>query len=198
MGIAPTSTSSATSGSGTPVGKLTSLDDDTTLEKLTTSTKSVADYFKDKLSMKSRQSNPSLSNTPDIDDDCSHEAPRGGIGSVQIQNKTMESLDAGALRVGLSSFSSLSSTSFLAATSSLPITLSAVLDEESMAESGLTQSLRDNSNTEDDRTKKMKKRRKESDTGITPDDPTTEREERKRAKAKRKAEREERRRNPQK
>lgn len=73
LGIAPTppSVSSTTpSGSLTPI---TPTDSDLPLEKLTTSTKSVADYFKEKLGAKSG------SNTPAKNDDDS--TSRGGIGS---------------------------------------------------------------------------------------------------------------------
>lgn len=73
LGIAPTpsSVSSTTpSGSLTPI---TSADSDLPLEKLTTSTKSVADYFKEKLGAKSG------SNTPAANDDGS--TSRRGIGS---------------------------------------------------------------------------------------------------------------------
>ncbi|KAG1782046.1 hypothetical protein EV702DRAFT_1265708 [Suillus placidus] len=73
LGVAPTpsSVSSITpSGSLTPI---TPADSDLSLEKLTTSTKSVADYFKEKLGAKSG------SNTPAANDDGS--TSRGGIGS---------------------------------------------------------------------------------------------------------------------
>ncbi|KAG1846573.1 hypothetical protein DFJ58DRAFT_490090 [Suillus subalutaceus] len=73
LGIVPTpsSVSSATpSGSLTPI---TPADSDLPLEKLTTSSKSVADYFKEKLGAKSG------SNTPAANDDDS--TSRGGIGS---------------------------------------------------------------------------------------------------------------------
>lgn len=73
LGIVPTpsSVSSTTpSGSLTPI---TPADSDLTLEKLTTSSKSVADYFKEKLSAKSG------SITPLVNDDNS--TSRGGIGS---------------------------------------------------------------------------------------------------------------------
>lgn len=72
LGIAPTpsSISSTTSGSLTPI---TPTDSDLPLDKLTTSTKSVADYFKEKLGAKSN------SNTPATNDDDSNS--RGGIGS---------------------------------------------------------------------------------------------------------------------
>ncbi|KAG2752579.1 hypothetical protein P692DRAFT_20862882 [Suillus brevipes Sb2] len=73
LGIAPTPSSVS---STTPSGSLTPstpTDSDLPLEKLTTSTKSVADYFKEKLGAKSS------SNTPAKNDDDS--TSRGGIGS---------------------------------------------------------------------------------------------------------------------
>jgi Pin2-interacting protein X1 len=73
LGIAPTPlsvSSTPPSGSLTPI---TPTDNDLPLEKLTTSTKSVADYFKEKLGAKSS------SNTPAKNDDDS--TSRGGIGS---------------------------------------------------------------------------------------------------------------------
>ncbi|KAG2049409.1 hypothetical protein BDR06DRAFT_961588 [Suillus hirtellus] len=73
LGIAPTPSSVS---STTPSGSLTSItpaDSDLPLEKLTTSTKSVADYFKEKLGAKSG------SNTPAANDDGS--TSRGGIDS---------------------------------------------------------------------------------------------------------------------
>ncbi|KIK43063.1 hypothetical protein CY34DRAFT_11975 [Suillus luteus UH-Slu-Lm8-n1] len=73
LGIAPTPSSVSStipSGSLTPI---TPTDNDLPLEKLTTSAKSVADYFKEKLGAKSN------SNTPATNDDDS--TSRGGIGS---------------------------------------------------------------------------------------------------------------------
>ncbi|KAF5385932.1 hypothetical protein D9615_002299 [Tricholomella constricta] len=124
LGIAPTpSTSAAISGSGTPVGKLTPLDDGTTtLEKLTTSTKSVADYFKEKLLAKVSMSG---SGTPvmlgtDTKMEDSYAAPRGGLGSSRLKSGTIdESIDSQSQRIGLSKYSSLMSSTFLSATTSL-------------------------------------------------------------------------------
>lgn len=87
MGIVPTSSPSITSGSGTPsqAGKLTSSGDELTLEKLTTSAKSVADYFRDKLlarsSAKSGMTTPVISQTEHEADD--YDAPRVGLGSFR-------------------------------------------------------------------------------------------------------------------
>jgi Pin2-interacting protein X1 len=85
LGIAPTPSSSTASGSGTPSGKLTSPDDKLTLETLTTSTKSVADYFRDKLLAKSsaKSGTPTpLTPLTEYEADA-HDAPRGGLGSFR-------------------------------------------------------------------------------------------------------------------
>ncbi|KAG6857727.1 hypothetical protein H0H87_004143 [Tephrocybe sp. NHM501043] len=135
LGIAPTpSTSSATSGAGTPVGgKLTPLDDGTvTLEKLTTSTKSVADYFKEKLLAKTSKSGTQTPTMPRTDivvkqeeeEEDSSDAPRGlGAPRMGLGSKT-ESLDSESQRIGLSKFSSLMSSAFLSATSVIASDLS--------------------------------------------------------------------------
>ncbi|KAF8348374.1 hypothetical protein F5887DRAFT_880525 [Amanita rubescens] len=79
LGIAPTSSESVT-----PDGELTTLDDDVTA-KITTSSKSVADYFKEKLLSRTSGSSTSKS---DIDDDA-FDKPRGGIGSRRNVNSVM-------------------------------------------------------------------------------------------------------------
>ncbi|KAG6866211.1 hypothetical protein C0991_007236 [Blastosporella zonata] len=127
LGIAPTpSMSSTASGSGTPNGgKLTPLDDGTTtLEKLTTSAKSVADYFKEKLLAKSSKSGTQTPTTPLVDFkqelEDSHDAPRGGLGASRMGlGIKAESLDTESQRIGLSKFSSLMSSAFLSATTTL-------------------------------------------------------------------------------
>ncbi|RDB24746.1 Protein PXR1 [Hypsizygus marmoreus] len=125
LGIAPTPTSSAsTSGLGTPLGKLTSLEEDgtVTLEKLTTSTKSVADYFKEKLLAKSSKSGTATPLTPqsELPEDSWNNTPRGGLGSSRLLLETkQESLDLESQRIGISKFSSLMSSTFLSTTFSL-------------------------------------------------------------------------------
>lgn len=69
LGIAPTP-----SGSATPDGQLTTLDE---ANKITTSSKSVADYFKEKLLSRTSGSS-TLNNDMEVD------APRGGIGSRRM------------------------------------------------------------------------------------------------------------------
>ncbi|KAG6920020.1 hypothetical protein DXG01_010088 [Tephrocybe rancida] len=126
LGIAPTpSTSSVASGSGTPLGgKLTPLDDDTiTLEKLTTSTKSVADYFKEKLLAKSFKSGTQTPTTPlpeAVNQEEPYDAPRGGLGASRMGlGVKAETPDTETQRIGLSKFSSLMSSAFLSATTML-------------------------------------------------------------------------------
>lgn len=89
LGIAPTrsSTSCSTpSGSTTPHGQLTALDGDPTAEKITTSTKSVADYFKEKLLSRSSGTSTPINSKTDADD--AYDAPRGGIGSSRVTRNT--------------------------------------------------------------------------------------------------------------
>lgn len=112
LGIAPTPSSSITpSGSATPQGQLTTVDDDIVGERITTSTKSVADYFKEKLLSKS--SGQSGSMTPDTPDDA-YDTPRGGLGSSRFKMDSGET----TLNDGMSKFASLMSSTFLAAASS--------------------------------------------------------------------------------
>lgn len=112
--------SAAGSGSRIPLGTLTPLDDGSvTLEKLTTSTKSVADYFKEKLRAKSSKSGVAAPFSEDKRED-SYDTPRGGLGSSRYRPETnQESLDSESQRIGLSKFSSLMSSTFLSATTSL-------------------------------------------------------------------------------
>lgn len=78
LGIAPSSPTAL--NSSTPSDKLTSSGDGLTLEVLTTSTKSVADYFRDKLL--ARSSAKSGTTTPRTEYEAeTHDAPRGGLGS---------------------------------------------------------------------------------------------------------------------
>ncbi|KAG0708577.1 hypothetical protein DFH29DRAFT_423929 [Suillus ampliporus] len=89
LGIAPTP---STISSVTPSGSLTPLtpaDNDLPLEKLTISSKSVADYFKEKLGAKTG------SNTPAANDDSS--TSRGGIGSSSVPSRD----DVDRPRIGL-------------------------------------------------------------------------------------------------
>ncbi|GLB37379.1 putative glycine rich nucleic binding domain containing protein [Lyophyllum shimeji] len=136
LGIAPTpSMSAATSGSGTPAGKLTPLDDGSvTLEKLTTSTKSVADYFKEKLLAKTSKSGTATPPTPSSDEKLvdPYDAPRRGLGSSRLRLDTkQESLDSETQKIGLSKFSALMSSTFLSATTPLSLPPDLTADDPS-------------------------------------------------------------------
>jgi len=82
LGIAPTPSrsDSVEQLSEMPKGELTSLTDLVEIEKITTSTKSVADYFKEKLNARSSSAIVSTSTTPRRSDD-SYDTPRMGLGS---------------------------------------------------------------------------------------------------------------------
>jgi Pin2-interacting protein X1 len=118
LGIAP-SPSSSSSASPLPQstqmpGTLTRLDD--TLEKLTTSTKSVADYFKDRLRTKASGSSTPLLSSSNEKDDEAHEAPKGGLGSSLLRLELSEVDQEPKMRMGIgaSKFGSLMSGTFLA------------------------------------------------------------------------------------
>ncbi|KAJ7690703.1 hypothetical protein B0H17DRAFT_1331341 [Mycena rosella] len=117
LGIAPTPSNTPTSRAE---GSLTTYEDGVPLEKLTTSTKSVADYFKDKLLAKAGKSG-SATPTPsdDIKNESDYDAPRGGLGSsrVKVELKDEDDVDPPA-RMGLSKLSSMLSSSFFSASTS--------------------------------------------------------------------------------
>ena len=117
LGITPIPTPSIIpSASATPHGRLTTLDDDVTTEKITTSTKSVADYFREKLLSKS--SAKSGSSTPASSKDNTgagaYDFPRSGLGSSQVRIDAGESETNSTRGLG---FPSLSAKTFLAASS---------------------------------------------------------------------------------
>lgn len=100
-------------------GTLTQLDDHHTLGKLTTSAKSVADYFKDRLQASARGSSlPSLSSNSEKDGETC-DVPRGGLGSSRLRFGIGE--DGQVSKMGLgpraSKFGSLISGAFLASLS---------------------------------------------------------------------------------
>ncbi|KAL0956249.1 hypothetical protein HGRIS_002403 [Hohenbuehelia grisea] len=127
LGVASTP---ATPTNATPQGTLTPINDDGVepLEKLMTSTKSVSDYFKERLLAKSRSGTvtPASAPIPSTSDVQSNEAwdatPRGGLGSSKLRMEiTEESVSETQTRgIGMSMFSSLTSSSFLAASSFTP------------------------------------------------------------------------------
>jgi Pin2-interacting protein X1 len=81
---------------------------------LTTSTKSVADYFKDRLRTNASGSSSPLLLNNETDNEA-HDAPRGGLGSSRLRLEGGEDEQAQALRVGLgaSKFGSLMSSPLL-------------------------------------------------------------------------------------
>ncbi|KAF8160855.1 hypothetical protein B0H34DRAFT_698434 [Crassisporium funariophilum] len=122
LGIGPTSLPSR----DTSQGKLTSTSDDLESDKITTSTKSVADYFKEKLQARSvgiiNSSAPSSSTTLPEEEIDAYDAPRIGLGSrSRVESHSETKVDQETLRLGLSSFSSLKSSFLLASTSSFSI-----------------------------------------------------------------------------
>jgi Pin2-interacting protein X1 len=140
LGVAPIASTSSQDPLGeTPERELTSTNDAEGLEisKITTSTKSLADYFNEKLNARSRVFKPTDSATPssssnDTGDKDSYDAPRMGLGSthLRIEVHSEARVEEEAQRVGLSKFSSLSSSSFLAATSSLSSYMTLLTEKE--------------------------------------------------------------------
>ncbi|KAJ3727046.1 hypothetical protein C8R42DRAFT_694485 [Lentinula raphanica] len=100
LGIASSSSSSvAPTAPQTPSGSLTPIDADVGgLEKLTTSTKSVSDYFKEKMLAKTYAQSLPLSSMVTqkadvIDEDEYEDVPRGGIGSFRNSARGEYDLD---------------------------------------------------------------------------------------------------------
>jgi len=177
LGIAPTpstSSSGLNSGADTPQGKLTSLTDDADalgLDKITTSTKSVADYFKEKLNARSGLAASSSSTSESTVDRDPYESPRMGLGSARtngIDDPPRMGLGASrpsiadneTQRMGLSKFSSLMSTSFLAAASSSNMTpttfISPVTQDEEEDDAHVSEA-------EPKKTKKEKEKKRDHD-----------------------------------
>ena len=101
LGIAPTPSSHL---SERPQVKLTSLTNELEVEKITTSTKSVADYFKEKLNTRSFSSTTVSASTPSRDSDDSYDTLRMGLGSrARLENLTATGeLERETQRMGLS------------------------------------------------------------------------------------------------
>ena len=109
LGIAPTPSSHL---SERPQVKLTSLTNELEIEKITTSTKSVADYFKEKLNARPFSSSTIISaSTPSRDSYDSYDAPRMGLGSrARPENLTTTGeVEQETQRMGLSPFPAFSS-----------------------------------------------------------------------------------------
>ncbi|KAF5388877.1 hypothetical protein D9757_005598 [Collybiopsis confluens] len=111
LGIASSlpSSSTSTAAAPTPSGSLTPLDQDLGLEKITTSAKSVSDYFKERLLAKGSGKSPLPADADrqtlgldDIDDDVSH----AGLGSVRTTLASANSAYS-PISLGMSKFASL-------------------------------------------------------------------------------------------
>jgi len=180
LGIAPTpstSSSGLNSGVDTPQGKLTSLTDDADalgLDKITTSTKSVGDYFKEKLNARSGLAASSSSTSESTVDRDSYESPRMGLGSARtngIDDPPRMGLGASRLsitdnetqRIGLSKFSSLMSTSFLAAASSSNMTPTTFISPVTQDEEEDDAHVSEAEPQESKKTKKEKKKKRDRD-----------------------------------
>ncbi|PPQ62945.1 hypothetical protein CVT24_006185 [Panaeolus cyanescens] len=114
LGIAPAASSSS-SPDDTPKGTLTPISDELEIDKITTSTKSVADYFKEKLKAKSTPAVSSSSDSSDSPADEDYEAPRMGLGASKLRFEiSSSSTTEHAETRSLSAFASLKSASLLA------------------------------------------------------------------------------------
>ncbi|KAF5333931.1 hypothetical protein D9611_014984 [Ephemerocybe angulata] len=154
-------------------GKLTVISE---LEKITTSTKSVADYFKEKLQAKtSNSTSPFTSSdsttpasTPGLgsrsrDNDYDDEVrPMGGLGFSRLRLEVKEECDVvqeATMRMGLSKFSSLMSSTFL--TQSLTNFDDPQKKEEAKVEEVAGDD--DSSSSEEEETKEERKRRRKEE-----------------------------------
>ncbi|KAK7057498.1 G-patch domain-containing protein, partial [Favolaschia claudopus] len=122
LGVAPTAASDVSTPTASPNGSVTPCGDDVTLEKLTTSTKSVSDYFKDKLLAKAGKSGSVVTTPSDaIKSEIDYDAPRGGLGSSRVQFAVKEESVEPPARIGLGGFKSSMMASFFSASSTLPV-----------------------------------------------------------------------------
>jgi len=167
LGVAPTAFTS--SQDLTSETKLTSTSDAEGLEisKITTSTKSLADYFNEKLNARSQVFKPTDFATPSSSssDTDSYDAPRTGLGStrLRIQVDSGFRVEEEAQRVGLSKFSSLSSSSFLAATSSFSSYMTLSTEKEEKVEgTRITEIQCESIDVEDGKKKQVEGTRKKS------------------------------------
>jgi Pin2-interacting protein X1 len=169
LGIAPTPSSHL---SERPQVKLTSLTNELEIEKITTSTKSVADYFKEKLNARSFSSTIVSASTPRDSDD-SYDTPRMGLGSrAPLENLTaIGEVERETQRMGLLTFPAFSSS----------LAFEKTLKDEGSATTQMNANL--NSQTKDlkkQKEKKTKDEEMENGDGAGENDGTKEREERRR------------------
>ena len=108
LGIAPTPSSHL---SERQQGKLTSLTNELEIEKITTSTKSVTDYFKEKLNARSFPSTIVSASTRSRESDDLYDSPRMGLGSrTRLENLTaIGEVERETQRISLSTFPVFSS-----------------------------------------------------------------------------------------
>lgn len=149
-------------------GKLTSVTETDALgmDKITTSTKSLADYFKDKLNARNggvSSGTVTPASTSTSTDEDAYERPRTGIGAsrMRLEIQTEEMIEEETQRVGLSKFSSLMSSSFLAATSSMTAFIPSKVEENKDATDEAVASISEVAS--DSETKKKHKKDKKKD-----------------------------------
>ena len=172
LGIAPTPSSHL---SERPQVKLTSLTNELEIEKITTSTKSVADYFKEKLNARSFSGTIVSASTLGDSDDSYDITPRMGLGSrARLENLTaIGEVECETQRMGLSTFPAFSSS----------LAFEKTLEDEGTATTQIYANL--NSQTKDlkkQKEKKTKTKDEEMEKGDSDIDGTKEREERKKRK----------------
>ena len=175
LGIAPTPSSHL---SERPQIKVTSLTNELEIEKITTSRKSVADYFKGKLNARSFSSTIVSTPIPRDSGDSYDTTPRMGLGSrARLENFTaIGEVEGETQRMGLLTFPAFSSS----------LVFEKTLNDEGSATTQMNASL--NSQTKDSRKKKKKKLKikdegmEKGDNAVEDNDGTKEREERKRKK----------------
>lgn len=169
LGVAPEATTIHTTI--TSQAKLTSVTDTDALgmDKITTSTKTVADYFKDKLLARSQLTDStSASPSPSTpNDDESHEAPRMGLGASKIRMdiRSETQIEEETQRIGMSKFSSLMSASFLASASSFSsfVTPQVGVEDDKEEGSAHISEVESEPSKEKKEKKKSKKRSKNAD-----------------------------------
>jgi len=171
LGVAPTTPiPSQNSIRETSQGTLTSTSYADGLEnsKITTSTKSLTDYFKEKLDARSSKptdsatSSPPCNNTEKSEENDFYDAPRMGLGSSYLRLDIMsETRVEETQKVGWSKFSSLVSSSLLAATSSLSSHVALSTEKEDNVEDARIAQITEVASESKEDKDKMKKRVKE-------------------------------------
>ncbi|KAF9070789.1 hypothetical protein BDP27DRAFT_1362261 [Rhodocollybia butyracea] len=175
LGIASSSSSSSSTATPTttPSGTLTPLDQDVIgLEKLTTSTKTVADYFKERLLAKTSTANkptPLTSVFTALEIDEGDDAPRHGLGSFNASAADEGDFDdaprggLGSSRTTFTSTSSSLQTGIISKFASMFTSASVTTHEEAISKAGddQTAEIDVDGDSDSELTKKKRKRRKE-------------------------------------